>query len=146
MYEDADAVAALVDETVRLFHRLRAVSEELHGAGEQSASRAGVLRGLARKGPQTVPEMARARPVSRQHIQTLVNGLLADGLVALEPNPAHASSRLVTLTKAGAAAFAEMDARERKRFRRIAAHLDRKTVDAARQTLASVREALEIER
>jgi hypothetical protein len=40
-----------------------------------TAGKRGVLKGLDRLGPQTVPQMARARPVSRQHIQTLVNRL-----------------------------------------------------------------------
>jgi len=54
-----------------------------------SAARRGVLRSLARLGPQTVPQMAGARPVSRQHIQTIVNALAADGLVETIDNPAH---------------------------------------------------------
>src|SRR4051794_20483887 len=109
-----EALSALVDETVLLFHRLRAAAEAVHGEGEASAARRGVLRGLATGGPQTVPEMARARPCSRQHIQTIVNGLVDDRLVALVPNPAHRSSPLVALTAEGKAAVTDIDRRERR--------------------------------
>jgi DNA-binding MarR family transcriptional regulator len=52
-------------------------------------------------GPATVPRIARSRGVTRQHVQALVNGLLAQGLVALRPNPAHKRSPLVALSPAG---------------------------------------------
>ena len=55
-------------ETVALFHRLRAVSEQIHQLGELSSGKHGILKGLGLFGPQTVPQMARARPVSRQYI------------------------------------------------------------------------------
>jgi DNA-binding MarR family transcriptional regulator len=102
----------LIDETVALFHRLRAAAEKVHGEGETSAARRGVLRSLAQGGPQTVPRMARARPVSRQHIQTIVDALAADGLVATVANPAHKRSVLVRLTARGKAAVRDIARRE----------------------------------
>lgn len=97
----ASALLRLFDETTALFHRLRAVAAEVHGEGKLSAGRRGILRSLEREGPQTVPQLARARPVSRQHIQTLVNPLIAEGLVAGEENPAHRRSPLLVLTAKG---------------------------------------------
>src|SRR5260370_41403485 len=95
------ALLKLFDETTALFHRLRAVAAEVHGQGELSAGRRGILRLLDRLGPRTVPQLAREQAVSRQHIQMLVNGLLEDGLVATEPNPAHRRSPLLRLTPEG---------------------------------------------
>jgi DNA-binding MarR family transcriptional regulator len=108
----SSSLGALVDETVALFHRLRATAEQLHGDGAQSAARRGVLRTLARCGPQTVPQMANARPVSRQHIQAIVDTLAADGLVETVKNPAHKRSVLVRLTAAGRAAVRDIAGRE----------------------------------
>src|SRR5262245_25632462 len=92
------ALDDVIDQAVGLFHLLHALAAQLHGAGELTAGRRGVLRGLDRLGPQTVPQMARARPVSRQYIQMLVNELESEGLVELVENAAHKRSRLVRLT------------------------------------------------
>jgi DNA-binding MarR family transcriptional regulator len=100
---------AVINETRSLSHKLKRAAEELHGQGESSAGRRGVLLSLARLGPQTVPQLARARPVSRQHIQSHVNLLLEDGLVRAEPNPAHKRSPLIALTRAGTAAVREIE-------------------------------------
>jgi DNA-binding MarR family transcriptional regulator len=102
----------LFDATTALFHRLRATAVEVHGQGEPTAGRRGVLRDLHHWGAQTVPQMARRRPVSRQHIQTLVNGLMADGLVEVVDNPAHRRSHHVILTATGRALVEAMGRRE----------------------------------
>ena len=92
----AAALAVLFDAAVALFHRLRATAGEVHGQGEPTAGRRGVLRDLSRLGPQTVPQMARRRPVSRQHIQLLVNGLVDTRHVVYcnrQPIPLHPTGR-----------------------------------------------------
>ena len=60
----------LIQEVTRLFHRLSALTSEIHGGGMTSAGRRAILMELDRAGPRTVPEMAKARPVSRQFIQS----------------------------------------------------------------------------
>ena len=62
---------------------------------------AGQLKTLS--GPQTVPAMERARLVTRQHIQTILNELLERKLVETQDNPAHKSSPLIMLSAEGAA-------------------------------------------
>ncbi len=106
------AMQEVIDQTVSLFHLLRALAEQIHQQGELSAGRRGILRELDRLGPQTVPQMARARPVSRQHIQLEVNQLEDDGLVELIENIAHKRSRLVRLTQKGKAYLKVMEGRE----------------------------------
>lgn len=136
------AMRALVDETAALFHRLHASAALLYGDGESTAGRRGVLRGLARTGPQTVPQMARARPVSRQHIQVLVDALLEDGLVDLADNPAHRRSYLVRLTARGEAACREMEHVEDQVYSALAGALPRDDLEIAARTLRSVRTLL----
>jgi DNA-binding MarR family transcriptional regulator len=133
---------ALTEEVVATFHRLRATSEQLHGDGDSSAGRRGVLRELARVGPRTVPDMARSRPVSRQYMQVLVDGLAADGLVKLVHNPAHARSHLVQLTAAGRRMLAASDARESQAFEDIAAGFDAREVERVALLLRNLRESL----
>src|SRR5882672_5146190 len=71
-----------------------------------TASRA-ALQLLQRCGPQTVPQIARARFSSRQNIQILINRLQQGGLVEFVTNPDHKRSALVRLTNHGQAAIAE---------------------------------------
>ena len=105
-------ISAVIDATRALFHRLKAAADEVHRVAGVTAGPRGVLQDLYQNGPRTVPGMARARPVSRQHIQVLVNGLLERGEVELLRNPAHARSKLVALTDEGRASFDAIRHRE----------------------------------
>ena len=102
----------LIDEVSRVHFRLGALAERIHHEGQSSSGRRAILRNVVELGPLSVPELARMRPVSRQFIQTLVNQMVADGWVTLEPNPAHRRSRLVTPTPFGRRALSEMVAKE----------------------------------
>ena len=133
----------LFDETVALFHRLTVEAEKIHERGALSAALRGVLRGLRRHGSQTVPAMARMRPVSRQHIQGLVNRLHEEGLVEFAENPAHKRSQLVKLTAKGMLRTEEMAERERRLLLKLETDLSVHDIGRATETLRIVRRALE---
>lgn len=84
----------------RLFHRLAAVWTELHQDLGVSASMRAVMEAL-NDADRTVPDVAREKDVSRQHIQTVVNQLGELGLVRSIPNPTHQKSDLISLTDSG---------------------------------------------
>ena len=94
---------------IELYFRLEAVTQATAGFAN-AGGEFGVLRTLVREGAQTVPQMAAARPVSRQHCQTIVNGLAEQGLVEFLENPRHKRSKLVRVTKRGRARFESMKA------------------------------------
>jgi DNA-binding MarR family transcriptional regulator len=129
-------------ETVALFHRLRAVAEEVHGQGEMTAGKRGILKDLARLGPQTVPQMARARLVSRQHIQLLINMLETEGYVQWVENPAHKRSLLVRLTPEGEALFQTMRQQEAERLSALEIDIEEKDLETTVSVLRSLREIL----
>lgn len=135
-----EALELLTAETISLFHRLKLAIQEVHGLSEAAAGRRGVMRGLYRLGPQTVPQMARVRPVSRQHIQVLVDGLAADGLVEFLDNPAHKRSRLVALTQAGKQLVELMDRREALVMSQLVIPLQEKKLRSATRVLRTVNE------
>lgn len=139
----ASAVQALFTETVALFHRLRMVTDQVHGQGELTAGRRGILFELDRFGPRTVPQMARARPVARQHIQSLVDKLIADGLVELDENPAHKRSSLVRLSGRGKTLVDVMNRREADFLARLPIEVARGHLEVATTTLRAMREVLE---
>ena len=102
----------VLGEAVALHLRLRALTDNLHGRSELTSVCRSVLRDLARLGPRTVPQLARRRHCSRQHLQALINRLVADGMAELLANPDHRRSYLVQLTDRGRNAIEAMWQRE----------------------------------
>lgn len=133
---------ALFEETRLLSHALKSWAEALHeGLGVTVPMRA-VLESLLRGGPRPVPEMARARGVSRQHIQQQVDALLELALVERKQNPAHKRSPCIALTDAGRALIQDMRARERDALARLQAGLSDHATEEAAHVLAAWRAAL----
>ena len=140
------AFEKVLGETVALYHRLKIVAERIHRQGELTSGKGGVLAGLYHFGPQTVPQMARARPVSRQYIQTLVNELADEGLVGSISNPAHKRSHLVRLTERGEATVEEMIKRQKKIVSRLRLDIPEEDLLSAAGLLREVRGLFESKR
>jgi len=141
----ASAVAAalsLIDETRLLFHRMKRAAEQLHGGEGISAGMRGVLFSLDRGGPQTVPQIARARPVSRQHIQMLVNPLIERGYVEPVENPGHKRSSLIRLTRTGQSLVDRMRRREARVLGSLQTGIPDRELRNAAAVVRSFREAL----
>ncbi len=141
------------DETVRLledlilevlaaFFDLRAVGQRYGLVTEQGAGSWGLLRMLKTEGPQTVPDVARARSVSRQYIQKLANELIAEGWVAMDDNPLHKKSRLMVLTDQGEAKFKEMTQRFRELTAKIASAFASCDLEVSTRTVGELRKQL----
>jgi len=137
-----EAVESLIDETRLLFHRMKLAAEQLHAAEEITAGMRGVLFSLDRSGPLTVPQMAKARPVSRQHIQMLVNPLVERRCVELDDNPAHKRSKLVRLTAKGRRLVERMRKRESKVLGSLGSGMSQKQLRSAAAVMRSLRETL----
>lgn len=133
-------VEDLIYEVRVLYQSLLQLGNDIHSDSPVSMGMRAVLEYLSRFGDVTVPDMARARHVTRQRIQALVNDLVAIGLVTSRDNPASRRSPLITLTKAGARELTNMRRREGRRLE-VAISLAR--LKQARRTLIELREALE---
>lgn len=138
----AGQVTELLDEVRLLFHQAAQAAEDLHAAEPVTVSMRAVLELLQRTGPATVPAIARRRHVTRQHIQTQVNALLAQGLVAAEDNPAHRRSPSIALTPDGARMIRRITDRERRFLARLDLPLDPQELARARRTLTTLRNAI----
>lgn len=124
-----------------LFNRLVQVVDELHRDAVSPPQRA-VLEYILRNGPATVPMIARARNVTRQHIQGIANELFKQQLLLPVPNPAHRRSPTLTLTEAGHSRILEIMAREVEHVAARLGDLDPEELRSAARTLAAVRERL----
>ncbi len=138
----SEALDALFNEIRLSMHRLVQVTESLHADEPITLGMRAVLEFLLRNGEATVPHIARSRHVSRQHIQSLVNPLLDEGLVALRDNPAHRRSALVALTASGDRLIRRLRRKEGRAFARMGIDVSATRIEAATSTLSSLRHAL----
>ncbi|MDO8837643.1 MAG: MarR family transcriptional regulator [Parvibaculum sp.] len=106
-----EAVAELMLEVAQCFFRIRALGQKTGLVTDWGGGAFGFMRSLALLGPLTVPQIAQMRPTSRQRMQRLADELAAGGLVEFTDNPKHRRSKLVRLTRKGAAFYRELDAR-----------------------------------
>src|SRR5215469_1732246 len=139
-------VVAVIEEAAALHIRANAVVEQLHRRPELTRACRGVLRDLARLGPRTVPQLARRRECSRQHLQVLVNRLVADGMAELVHNPDHRRSPLVRLTPGGKVALEAMWQREAELIDRLPVEPDVRRLQLAVDVLREVRRLLDADR
>ena len=109
-----DSIDDLLNESRVFYHALVNIGEKLHSEEDLSLGMRAVLETLSGDGPQTVPEMAKARRVTRQRVQALVDALKARGYVTARANPAHKRSVVIALTDPGAEVIARMKQRERQ--------------------------------
>ena len=103
----AEQITDIWLQSIRLFFRLQAMGKELGAVSANNSSTWGFLHTLVTVGPSTVPEIARMRPVSRQHIQTMANEMATEGLIRFIENPRHKRSKLLEATDKGRAFYDE---------------------------------------
>ena len=132
----------LIDEIRLTFHSLSEVAKRVNGHDIDPSARA-VLEFLSIHGPTTVPDIARRRGVSRQHIQTIVNGLVDRGFVALQPNPANSRSHRIAPTTDGTAVIDAVLERERSLLAPFNACHKPTTIASTATTIASLRKFLD---
>ena len=102
--------------------------------------RLSVLRALARMGPSTASELARARGSSRQGVQRIADDLTRCGWVRRLPNPRHRRAALFELTPAGNAVYDSLVSEETRAMNRLAEGLSSAEIQGARKLLAALRQ------
>lgn len=132
----------LFSETRLLFHTLKQWAETLLQGLELTVAMRGVLELILLEGPTTVPAMARARMVSRQHIQQQVDALLDRGLVERLDNPAHKRSSIIALSDKGRALIQTLRAEELNALAGIQTGVSDHAMHEAAMVLSACRMAL----
>jgi DNA-binding MarR family transcriptional regulator len=125
----------IAGEIRRLFQLLKALADAIHKEAGLNASTRAVLESLV-DGPRTVPDIARQKSVTRQHIQLIADELLRMKLIDLRENPAHRRSPLLALTREGKAAFADIRKRETPLLELLGAALEPRKAAITLETLS----------
>jgi len=136
------SLEALLAEVTALAHQLR--KSRVMVPQQDNSLQAGwsILQILGRLGPQTVPDIARTRGLSRQNIQIQVNRLESHGYVAIAPNPAHKRSSLVELTERGRDLLATVLDREATSLESLLPHVSQSRLVPATRLLRRLAELL----
>ena len=125
-------------QALALGFKLRALGQRQGTVTRWGGGSWGVMRSLALGGPQTVPALARARPVARQRIQLIADELAERGLVAFFENPAHRRSKLLRLTPEGERVHAELTRAAAGTADRLAEGMKADDLSTAAATLAEI--------
>jgi DNA-binding MarR family transcriptional regulator len=127
----SEKMIALTQAVRGVFNRLKALGDQLHGDLEITTAMRAVMETLSASGAMTVPQIAKLKGVTRQHIQLLADALCAAGLAAVRENPAHRRSSLIALTEKGKRAFGKMHAREAPVIDEIAGEFEAQELERA---------------
>jgi len=131
-------------QTRRLFQVLATKTTALHADTGVTAGQRAVLEALDQEEPRTVPQIAKEKSVTRQHIQVLVNELLEKRLVEVLDNPAHQRSSIVQRTARGRKLFSGMRAREKRLVAEMARQIPPDDLRITLQTLKRIEEQAEL--
>jgi DNA-binding MarR family transcriptional regulator len=124
-------LAPFVGRIPRLYSLLKALGDEMHADIGVTTSVRAVMSSLAADEARTVPELARERAVSRQHIQSVINEMLAAGLVEATRNPSHRRSARFVLTEEGRRRLRVIADREAQYLARLAPAISHMELAAA---------------
>jgi len=139
------ALRKVMNQTRVLFHKFAETGERVHQSDNLAIGKRAILEDLLVNGPQTIPKMARKRPVSRQHILSLVQPLKKEGDVDFAENPEHKRSFLVVLTEQGRTKMENMLKVEDIVLEKLASSLKMKDLETTMATLSAIKEILDSE-
>jgi DNA-binding MarR family transcriptional regulator len=142
MKNDARKLYAVIHDIRRCFNLLRARADEMHEDLGVNASMRSVMESLAEGDERTVPEIARSRGVSRQHIQIIVNRLTEENLISARENPDDKRTYLVSLTNQGRNVFGEIQKREAAELRRLSEIFSSDEMNVTLNTLRKLSDAM----
>nr|WP_234835118.1 helix-turn-helix domain-containing GNAT family N-acetyltransferase [Mycolicibacterium stellerae] len=102
-----------------------------------------VLFELAHADQMAVTELRRALDLDAGYLSRILSRFIADGLIEREPSTTDARRRLVRLTPAGRAAFAETDTLQAGAIDRLVEHLDENQRSQLVAAMARIRRVLD---
>jgi DNA-binding MarR family transcriptional regulator len=129
------AMDLLIREILFSFFRLNATGERLFARMGQTPGKVSLMRSLMEQGPQSVAQIARARPVARQAVQRMADELAEQALIEFVENPTHRRAKLARLTAKGKKLMDEAMAAELRWAGRLARNFGEREVEIARDVI-----------
>lgn len=136
----------VVLEIFRLNGALIGAGNRLGGSSRLTATRWQTVGAIALAGRAlTVSQIARAMGLTRQSVQRVVDELERSGFVRRTAHPESRRARLVSLTAAGASAYAKVSTRQRPWANRLAKAATQAQLTTVLHIVRRLREQLETE-
>lgn len=129
------ALDLLIREILFSYFRLNATGERIFAGSGLTPGKVSLMRSLSEEGPQSVAQIARARPVARQGIQRMADELAAGGLIEFVENPSHRRAKLARLTPKGEKVIKQSMAAELRWAARLAREFEESEVETARDVV-----------
>lgn len=142
--ETGSSIPSFVEEMRRFVIRMRGMAEAVHGEGAPTDRQKALLMDLEYLGPQTIPQLTRYRPVSRQRIQVLAQELMKAGLIVQRPNPASLRSHLLAVSERGRDLLRTLKQQEADGLRALNLPFTAEEWDALRLGMQRIRTALDV--
>lgn len=139
MANDIELSGRLLREVTRLYSRAQRNAADCCGT---TPTQCQVITELARTGPIPVGELGKRLCLEKSWIGRAVDGLVAEGLVSKDPNPADSRSWLVRLTTAGQRRQRALNDQLDDHAERVMGELSSAQRVMANQSLALLLEAL----
>jgi DNA-binding MarR family transcriptional regulator len=139
-----EKMVALTQAVRGVFNRLKALGDELHGDLDVTTAMRAVMETLSEAGPMTVPQIAKLKGVTRQHIQLLADALIEGGFASVKENPAHRRSSLIALTDKGRRTFTKMRAREAPLIEELSSEFEAQELERATGVLTRLMARIEV--
>jgi DNA-binding MarR family transcriptional regulator len=125
------------------FNFMKSTADELHADLQITASMRAVMETLFETDQQTVPDIARAKKVSRQHIQMIVNKLEKKKLIEYQPNPNDRRTSFVSLSTFGRTIAGKILDRETHIIKELSGAFNEYEMETANQVLRKFLTVLE---
>jgi DNA-binding MarR family transcriptional regulator len=140
------AMDLLIREILFSFFHLNALGERLFAGIGQTPGKVSLMRSLMEQGPQSVAQIARARPVARQAVQRMADELAEQVLIEFVENPTHRRAKLARLTMKGRKLMDKTMAAELGWAGRLATNFAEREVEIARDVIRRLTIILKDER
>lgn len=129
------ALDLLIREILFSYFRLNAIGEQIFAGSGLTPGKVSLMRSLSEEGPQSVAQIARARPVARQGVQRMADELAAAELVEFVENPSHRRAKLARLTPRGEKVVRQSMAAELRWTATLARNFGAEEVEIARDVV-----------
>ena len=134
-----EALKLLLSETRSLFHHMKLLAEDSFQEEAMSGGAKGILRDLAWMGPQSEENLAKLRPLSRIHIEEMIDPLISSGYIQRSGNIDDDLVPQLELTEKGRRFLRSSNKREMDILTAISLSISKEEMLTALDVLKSIR-------
>ncbi|MDH4183222.1 MAG: hypothetical protein OEV92_03295 [Nitrospinota bacterium] len=138
-----EALKLVLSETRSLFHHMKLLAEDSYQQESLSGGNRGILHDLACMGPQSPAQLTNLRPLSRIHIEDMIEPLESHGYISQTGQLDENNQPMVELTDKGRRYIQSSDKRELEILTSISNSVPREEMLIALDVLRAIRKSFD---